>query len=173
MHHTTDMQKRQDSDTGNIWRSDANGQLGSKDKTEEEKYVKKGLNIRSIIGPYTRAQRAESGNGANIRRICRRQQMIPMTTWKNPMLLRQDKWQQQSSTTTKENWEQENREKYLTTWTSPDGNICMQNDYITINAKHGNMARKAQSNIYWRGNMHQNQQQRAQTMQPYYSAAKK
>ena len=93
-----------------IWGADANGELGNKDKTEEEKYVKKERNIRSIIGPYTRAQHTERGNGANLHRICRRQQMIPMATWRKPRLLRQDKWRQQPDTTTKENWEKENRE---------------------------------------------------------------
>ena len=118
------------------------------------------------------ATHTERGNGANLHRICRRQQMIPMATWKKQRLLRQDKWKQQSATTTKENWEKENREKYLTTRTSPDGDICRQIDYIMINAKHRDVVRKAQSNIYWHGNMHQNQQRRARTMQLYYSASK-
>ena len=41
-----------------------------------------------------------------------------------------------------------------------------------VNAKHRNMVRTAQSNIYRHGNMHQNQQQRVQTTQLYDSAAK-
>ena len=48
-----------------------------------------------------------------------------------------------------------------------------QIDYIAINAKFRNAAKKAHSNIYWRANMNQNQQRRAQTMQLYYNAAKK
>ena len=63
--------------------------------------------------------------------------------------------------------------KYMTTWTSPDGNIRRHIDYITTNAKHRNMAKTAQSNIYWHGNMNQNQQHRVQTMQHYYNAAEK
>ena len=35
------------------------------------------------------------------------------------------------------------------------------------------MARTAQNNIHWRGNMHYNQQHRVQTIQLYYNAAKK
>ena len=41
----------------------------------------------------------------------------------------------------------------MTTWTSPDGNIRGQIDYIAINAKRRNMARTEQCNIYWPGNM--------------------
>ena len=48
-----------------------------------------------------------------------------------------------------------------------------QIDYIAINAKYRNTARKAHSNIYWHANMSQNQQHRAQAMQLYYNAAKK
>ena len=39
------------------------------------------------------------------------------------------------------------QEKYTTTWTHPGGNVRRQIDYIMINAKHRNMARKAKSNI--------------------------
>ena len=92
-----------------IWGAVANGQLGDKDKTEEGKYAKKESNTRNIIGPHTRAQHTESGNGANLHRICRRQQMIPTETWKKQRLLRQDKWKQRSTITTKENWEGGNR----------------------------------------------------------------
>ena len=99
--------------------------------------------------------------------------MIPITTWKEPQIWKQDKWKQQTKEETKENWKRELREKYATTWTSPDGNVRRQIDYIMINAKHRNMARKAQSNIYWHENTRKNQQNREQTMQLYYSAAKK
>ena len=61
--------------------------------------------------------------------------MIPMATWKKPKLQRKDKWKRQTITSTNEIWEKENRGKYLTTWTSPNGNINRQIDYITINAK--------------------------------------
>ena len=61
----------------------------------------------------------------------------------------------------------------MTTWTSPNGNIRGEIDYITINAKHRNMARKAPINVHWHGNMHQNKHHRAQTMQLCYNAAKK
>ena len=64
-----------------LWGADANGQLGNKDKTSEEKYNKKELNKGEIIGPYTKANTAEKGNGANLHKICRRQQTIPMATW--------------------------------------------------------------------------------------------
>ena len=99
--------------------------------------------------------------------------MIPMTTWKKPRLYKKDKWKQKAENMTKEEWEEENRNKYLTTWTSPNGNTSRQIDYIMINAKQRNIVRRAQNNIYWRGNMNQNQQHRVQTMQLYYSAAKK
>ena len=65
------------------------------------------------------------------------------------------------------------QEKYTTTWTRPGGNISRQIDYIMINAKHRNVARQAQNNTHWGGNLHQNQQHRVQTMQLYFSAAEK
>ena len=96
-----------------------------------------------------------------------------MATWKKPNLQRKDRWKQQVANITKTSREVENREKYLTTWTSPSGETNRQIDYITIIAKQRNIVRKAPSNIYWRGDMDQNQQRRVQTMQLYYSAAKK
>ena len=98
--------------------------------------------------------------------------MMPMTTWKKPNLSKQDKWKQQPEKTDKTQWEEQNREKYLTTWTSPNGKTNRQIDYIMINAKYRNIVRKAQSNIYWHANANQNQQHRVQTMQLYYNAAK-
>ena len=78
---------------------------------------------------------------------------------------------QKSENMTKEEWGG-NRNKYLTTWTSPNGNTGRQIDYIMINTKQRNIVRRAQNNIYWNGNMNQNQQHRVQTMQLYYSAEK-
>ena len=111
-----------------------------------------------IIGPYTRAHQTEKGNGARLRTICRRQQMIPMTTRKKPEIIKQDRWKHHPGDATRGNWERENWEKYMTTWTSPNGNIRRRIDYIMINAKHRNMTRTAQSNIHWHGDMNQNQQ---------------
>ena len=65
------------------------------------------------------------------------------------------------------------QERYMATRTSPDGNIREQIDYIAINAKYRNMTRRAQSNIYWRANVNQNQHYRVQTIQIYYNAAEK
>ena len=96
-----------------------------------------------------------------------------MTTWKKPQLQKKDKWKQQLENITKETWEGDNREKYLTTWTSPSGKTNRQIAYIMINAKRRNIVRKAQSNIYWHGNMNQNRQHRVQTTQLYFSAAEK
>ena len=42
-----------------------------------------------------------------------------------------------------EQWKEQNREKYLTTWTSPDGETNRQIDYIMINTKYRNTVRKA------------------------------
>ena len=67
-----------------IWGAEADGQLGNRNH-EEEKYAKKKEHSdRRIIGPYTKANRTEKGNGARLHRIRRNQQMIPTTTWKNP-----------------------------------------------------------------------------------------
>ena len=38
-----------------------------------------------------------------------------------PELHKQDKWKRQPENTDRTQWEEQNREKYLTTWTSPDG----------------------------------------------------
>ena len=151
---------------------DANGQLGNRNREEEEKYAKKGQIGRKIIGPYTRARQAEKGNGARLHRICRIQQMIPMTTWEKPKIIKQDRWKQQPGDATRGAGERK-LGKYMTTWTSPNGNIRGQIDYIMINAKHRNTTRTAQRNIQWHGNMHQIQQNRVQTMKLYYNAHKK
>ena len=47
----------------------------------------------------------------------------------------------------KGDWGKENQEKYMTTWTRPDGNIRRKMDYIAINAKRRNVASTAQINI--------------------------
>ena len=66
---------------------------------------KKGNADQGIIGPYTKASKREKGNGAQLRRICRRQQTIPMTTWREPRIEGKDKWRQPPKEETKENWE--------------------------------------------------------------------
>ena len=75
--------------------------------------------------------------------------------------------------TTKERWGEEMRDKYLTTWTIPDGGKRRQLDYIAIDAKYRNTDRTAHSNVYWHANMRQNQHRRVQKMTLYYNAAKK
>ena len=102
---------------------------------------------RKIIGPYTKASNTERGHVAQLHRICRRQQMIPTTTWKTPKIARQDKWKKHQEGGTQENWETENQDKYTTAWAIPGGNVRRQIDYIMIHAKHGYVTRKAQSNI--------------------------
>lgn len=156
-----------------IWGADANGQLGNRGTAKTTKHERQAGQAQNIIGPYTRIENTEKGNGADLQRICRQHQMIPMTTWKQPELYKQDKWKRQPDNTDRTQWEEQNREKYLTTWTSPGGKTNRQIDYIMINAKYRNMVRRAQSNIYWHANMNQNQQHRVQTMQLYYNAAKK
>ena len=99
--------------------------------------------------------------------------MIPMAAWGKPRLYKRDKWGQKIGNITREEWGKGNHQKYLTIWTSLDGNIGRQIDYIMINAEQRNISRKDQNNIYWNANMNQHQQHRAQTMQLYYSAAKK
>ena len=63
-------------------------------------------------------------------------------------------------------------DKYLETWTSPEGKTRRHLDYIAINAKYRDTARKSNSNIYGRASMRQNRQRRVQTMQLYYNASK-
>merc|ERR1712112_337150 len=45
-----------------IWGSDANGQLGNRNKTEEAKHTRHAGQVQSIIGPYAKAERAEKRN---------------------------------------------------------------------------------------------------------------
>ena len=73
-----------------IWGSGANGQLGNRNHTEEEKYAKKEHADQRIIGPYVKASTCEQGNWARLRRIYRRQQMMPMTTWGEPKTAEKD-----------------------------------------------------------------------------------
>ena len=154
-----------------VWGADANGQIGNRNHEEGEKYAQKEHSDRRIIGPYAKASETEQGNGARLLRICRRHQMIPMETWKNQEL--KDETIGNNKNEKKERIGKRNQEKYITTWDSPDGNIRRQYDYIMINAKRRNVARTAQRNIYWRGNMNRHQQHRVQIMQHYYNAAKK
>ena len=69
-----------------IWGADANGQLGNRNHEEDGKYAKKEHADHRIIGPYTKESKTEKGNGAQLHRMCRRQQMIPMATWGNQEL---------------------------------------------------------------------------------------
>merc|ERR1712112_100296 len=45
-----------------IWGADANGQLGNRNKTEEVRHMRHAGQVKSIIGPYTKAERAEKRN---------------------------------------------------------------------------------------------------------------
>ena len=100
--------------------------------------------------------------------------MIPTATWKEPKKekTRHMKKYKLQENMTKERWGEEARDKYLTTWTSQGGETRRHIDYISINAKYRNTARKAHRNIYRRANMNQNQKHRVQTTQ-LYNASKK
>ena len=145
-----------------IWRTDANGQIGRDEAggSHNEKAT------RNIIGPYTRAKKTEKGIGTHLEKICQRRHMIPMTTWKEPER-EKGRWKkcQRQENMTKERWEAEMKDKYLTTWTSPGGETRGQIDYIMINAKYRNTAEKANSDIYRRADMEKNQKYRAHTIQ--------
>ena len=77
-----------------IWGADENGQLGNR-KMKKQKNMPREYPDQEIIGPYAKASKTDRGNGAQLRRIFRRQQMIPTKTWKKPRIARQDKWKQQ------------------------------------------------------------------------------
>ena len=64
------------------------------------------------------------------------------------------------------------KDKYTSTWTSPDGMSRQQIDYVVANSKYRDTSRTAQSNIYWHSNMNLNQQRRVHTTQLYYNAEK-
>ena len=60
-----------------IWRTDANGQLGNRDRNN--------TSINKIIGMNTMARTTEPGNGNALQKICINHEMIPMNTWRrNP-----------------------------------------------------------------------------------------
>ena len=63
-----------------IWRTDANGKIGS-DKGKEKDIAER--DARRKIGPYTRAK-SRKGKGTPLAGICRRQKMIPTVTRKEP-----------------------------------------------------------------------------------------
>jgi len=65
-----------------IWRTDSNGKIGGV-KAEEQ-------NPRKIIGPYEKQKEASKGNGKSLSIICYQENMITMTTWKQPPLPKQE-----------------------------------------------------------------------------------
>ena len=140
-----------------------NGEQATQEHAEEK-----------TVGPHTKAGRKEKGNGTQLRMACQKQRTIPMETWETPKSAKQDKWKQQkpNEDMARERWGSEIRGEYATTWTIHDGDISREIDYIMINAKHWNVTRKAQSNIYWLSNMNQNQQRRVQKMQLCYNVAR-
>ena len=77
-----------------IWGAGANGQIGSNDKINGIRQKRQTAKMKSIIGPYTKIKHIEKGNGADLHRICKQQQMIPMATWRKPKIHKQDKWKQ-------------------------------------------------------------------------------
>ena len=46
---------------------------------------------QNIIGPYTKREKAEKGNGEKLSKICHGENMIPMTTWKQSPLTKEEK----------------------------------------------------------------------------------
>ena len=57
------------------------------------------------------------------------------------------------------------KDKYLTTWAIPDGDVRRGIDYITINQKYRNTVRTTQTAQKWRGNMEQQRQHAVIKMQ--------
>ena len=92
-----------------IWGADANGELGNRNQEEEGIYANEERATQNIIGTYTRAEKTEKGNGAQLRTICRKQHAIPMATWKKPKIARRGKWKKQKrqEDMAKENWDRE------------------------------------------------------------------
>ena len=76
--------------------------------------------MKSIIGPYTKIKHIEKGNGTDLYRICKQQQMIPMATWKKPRIHKQDRWKQKAGNLTKEAWGEENKEKIPNNMDKPE-----------------------------------------------------
>ena len=66
-------------------------QMESDEGTRGEMKIPDENSARNKIGPYTRAK-TEKGNGTCLARICHKQQMKPMETWKVPEQERQDSW---------------------------------------------------------------------------------
>ena len=91
-----------------IWGADANGQIGNNEQNKEREQANKAKRTKHIIGPYTKRKCIGKGNGTDLYRTCKQQQMIPMTTWKKPRLYKKDKWKQKAENMTKEEWGEEN-----------------------------------------------------------------
>ena len=106
---------------------------------------------------HTKQEMAGKGNGKAIRNICCQENMIPMNTWKKAPLTKEEK-QQIRQSTNKELHRNEIELNNINTWTSPDGQVLGQIDYIMINNKYRNAVRKACAEQRWRGNMAQQRQ---------------
>ena len=100
-----------------IWCANANGQLGNRNSTIAE--------LNKIICMNAIAKTTEPGNGKRLQDICAQNDLIPMTTWRTQP--RQTKREAED----------------ISTWVHPCGTIKTQIDYIMVNQKYRNFARKA------------------------------
>ena len=68
--------------------------------------------MAKITGPYARETIAEKGNGEQPPRICQKQQMVSMTTWRQPRIAQQGRWKthQQKADMAKERRKRELRD---------------------------------------------------------------
>ena len=73
-----------------IWCADANGQLGSDKEEENEKSPNENTTQENRA---VRKIKNRKRDGTCLERICQKQQMIPMATWKEPKKERQDTWE--------------------------------------------------------------------------------
>ena len=111
-----------------IWRTDANGQLG-------EQTANKNKHNRTI-GRYTYKKQTEPGNEQKLHNICEAQ--------KRQSLKNCTKQEQEHKI------EQIKKTKALK-WTSSGGKIQRQIDYILINQRYRNSVRLAQNIAGWGG----------------------
>ena len=114
-----------------IWRTDANGQLGNRNRDAPEH--------AKIIGMNTTANKTGRWNGKSIQKLCIAHDAIPMNTWK------------------RRHGQQQHYPLEAATWISPDGETYRRIDYILINQKYRNFIRETHALHNWRSDTEQRQ----------------
>ena len=144
-----------------IWRADTDGKIGR--GGEADGTNTKINSARNIIGPYTTATTTETGNGAQIQIIYRKQENTHGDVGGNQGL-------KEEANPEKEIWDgnctgARGEEKIHNNMDEAGWEIRRRIDYITISEKYRNAARTASNNPSWHADMNQGQQKSVRTTQ--------